>query len=590
MSLQNEMDDLAAANRKIYANFQKIRGERLENIRLSNKNFWDVVVMTTADENQKVAFETMVNSKVERHELPEGIRYLFYADPPGYKIGNGGSTIYTLWRMYNDFGRCEVDKWRILLLNAGGQSKRFPSNSVLGKLFLTLPCGSPSYSLIEIKMASYAPFLSRMPPGVFHGSADTIEVFDIGDESDTWTFNNPGFTALAHPSPISVGETHGVYILSGSPSGCKAELRSCRRVLQKPSIAQMREANAIVEMNDREPFCYSDSTFFFDHKIGRRLSALYDSLGGLKCEIDAYGDFLQALGTEGSDSHLLNAGNDPYVQKIRRTVYEEIKSSLLNVVVLNSSRFIHLGTMSEYREYLCHDINLRLQMNFSPYSSFSSGIVRDSSQQISNNGARIKGLFIHTVYMNGTDLGDGSIVDNCQFEIPMRIGNNCIISSCNLVEQNCDIPFIDIPSNLLIHTVAVSELPKFSKPKFVTIVFNVNDPMKKTGKDFQMLGQKLQYVLEAWNLQSFDENRLYGGNNCGPWYLQVFPAADTMSDSFLLALKMINAVTFKPDNPIDLSSYKKLYSMHTILEKKDVFEMISFRNNLGEILKKLPTS
>lgn len=114
--------------------------------------------------------------------------------------------------------------------------------------------------------------------------------------------------------------------------------------------------------------------------------------------------------------------------------------------------------------------------------------------------------------------------------------------------------------------------------------------MKSSGNDFVMLGQNLQNVLEAWNLHSLDEATLYGGNQCGPWYLQVFPAADTMSDSFLLALKMINAVRFKPDQPIDLTTFGKLYSMHTILEHKDVFEMISFRNNLGEILRKLPTS
>lgn len=382
------------------------------------------------------------------------------------------SIFFFAFNLFNYFFQTsEVDKWRILLLNAGGQSKRFPSNSVLGKLFLTLPCGSPSFSLIEIKMASYSPFLSRMPPGVFHGSADSIEIFDIGDESDTWTFNNEGFTALAHPSSLFVGETHGVYVLDGFPSGGKAELRSCRRVLQKPTIAQMREANAIVEIDGREPICYSDSTFFFDHSIGRRLSALYDRLGGLKCEIDAYGDFLQALGSEGSDSHLhnlKNVPNDPYVQKTKRIVYDEIKSSSLNVVVLNFSRFIHLGTMGEYREYLCHDMDLRKQMNFSPNSSFSSGIVRDSSQQISNNSEGIKGLFIHTVYMNGTDLGDGSIVDNCQFEVPMRIGNNCILSSCNLVEQKSETQFIDIPSNVLIHTIAVSEIPNYQKPKFVS--------------------------------------------------------------------------------------------------------------------------
>ena len=49
-----------------------------------------------------------------------------------------------------------------------------------------------------------------MPPGMFVTSADTIELYVLDGD---WTFMNKGFTAMAHPSPIEIGTTHGVFCL-----------------------------------------------------------------------------------------------------------------------------------------------------------------------------------------------------------------------------------------------------------------------------------------------------------------------------------------------------------------------------------------
>lgn len=65
--------------------------------------------------------------------------------------------------------------------------------------------------MIEFKLAMYIDFPKRMKPGVFVSSSDCIELYELtGDE---WTFSNPGITSLAHPSPIEIGTTHGVYVL-----------------------------------------------------------------------------------------------------------------------------------------------------------------------------------------------------------------------------------------------------------------------------------------------------------------------------------------------------------------------------------------
>ena len=49
--------------------------------------FWDVVVLTAADESQKAAYEKQLSIKISHNILPTAADYIVVADPPGYKIG-----------------------------------------------------------------------------------------------------------------------------------------------------------------------------------------------------------------------------------------------------------------------------------------------------------------------------------------------------------------------------------------------------------------------------------------------------------------------------------------------------------------------
>lgn len=49
--------------------------------------FWNVVVVTAVDESQKQAYELQIIEKIERKEVPLGIHYKVFSDPPGCKIG-----------------------------------------------------------------------------------------------------------------------------------------------------------------------------------------------------------------------------------------------------------------------------------------------------------------------------------------------------------------------------------------------------------------------------------------------------------------------------------------------------------------------
>ena len=44
-------------------------------------------MLTTADDDQKVAFEHQIEQKLKRKEVPLGIPYLVFSDPPGPRAG-----------------------------------------------------------------------------------------------------------------------------------------------------------------------------------------------------------------------------------------------------------------------------------------------------------------------------------------------------------------------------------------------------------------------------------------------------------------------------------------------------------------------
>ena len=71
--------------------------------------------------------------------------------------------------------------------------------------------GDPPYQMLELQLAMFIEFPRHMNPGIFVAASDILVVFN--SEGD-WSFNKPGFTALAHPSPIHIGTTHGVFVLN----------------------------------------------------------------------------------------------------------------------------------------------------------------------------------------------------------------------------------------------------------------------------------------------------------------------------------------------------------------------------------------
>ncbi|XP_068447437.1 serine/threonine-protein kinase TNNI3K isoform X1 [Clinocottus analis] len=537
--------------------------------------FWDAVVVTAVDESQRDAYELQIRQKVDRKELPLGLHYKVFSDPPGSKIGNGGSTLYALQQLDAIYGKA-LGSLRVLLIHAGGLSQRLPSASALGKIFTAVPLGDPLYQMLELKLALYVDFPSQMKPGVLVTCADDIELYSTGDEASV-RFDKPGFTALAHPSSLSIGTTHGVFVLESTekPTNSEMENVSCLRFLHKPSVEKMRNTGAVrkrqsgcFSLSDAE-FVYTDSTYYVDFDTAKSLLNLLKELGPLDCEVDAYGDFLQALGPEATIDYTSNAANvtkeESSLVEIRQKIFHLLKGTPLNVVLLNNSKFYHIGTTSEYLFHLAEDVALKSELGL--LSSAFSVNMNDCS------GCCV----MYSVLDPSSSVGAGSVVEFSRLGAGASVGRGSIVSSCWVRAG------LSVPEGVFMHSLCVNHK---HQTRFVTVVFGINDNLKRSVEapadmdDLKLFGFSLAECLSHWGLET-EALRFSGdASGCSLWSACLFPACRDQQSSFSLSLEMLQAAL--SGTTLTLPKDTPLMSMQESLKCKNLEEMLKFRKGLYE--------
>ncbi|XP_008851865.1 fucose-1-phosphate guanylyltransferase isoform X1 [Nannospalax galili] len=561
--------------------FSQLRGKPV-----AAGEFWDVVAITAADEKQELAYKQQLSAKLNRKELPLGVQYHVFVDPPGTKIGNGGSTLCFLQCLESLYG----DTWSsftVLLIHSGGYSQRLPNASVLGKIFTALPFGEPIYQMLELKLAMYIDFPSRMRPGILVTCADDIELYSLG-QSEFIVFDQPGFTALAHPCSLAVGTTHGVFVLDSSTSLPQTDLeyRQSHRFLHKPSIEEMRQCNAVQRPRNRghqdmasgdtaclqfpSEYVYTDSVFYMDHKSARKLLDFYEKVSPLSCEIDAYGDFLQALGPGATVDYTRNTSNvtsqESQLVHMRQSIFHLLKGTSLNVVVLNNSKFYHLGTIEEYLFHFTSDSTLKSELGLQSVA-FS---VLPAEPERSSKAPCI----IHSILEAGCSVAPGSVVEYSRLGPEVCIGENCIVSGSPITAKAA------LPAGSFMCSVSLKIDGRLG---YSTMVFGVRDNLKSSVralsdiKALRFFGVDFPSCLDIWNL-SISEELFSGSKTClSLWTARIFPFCSSLSDSVTASLNVLNAV--KSHSPFSLKNFK-LLSMGEMLDYKDVEDMTAYREQI----------
>ena len=251
--------------------------------------------------------------------------------------------------------------------------------------------------------------------------------------------NDAGFTVLAHPSTLSIAKDHGVYILPKA-SYATCSNASCLRVLQKPSLDEMRAADAIV--NDDSAF--TDSAYVFGEDVIKGLIEYFESNRPLNKEICAYGDFLTCLGSE--------------APPCGENFGKKMQDFTITAVVLPRSNFYHIGTLTEYLDNLCSNTLFKKQLSIGPGTNI-----------------KIQSRFPRAVEFEGRCVIECCDFSNCESLI---VGRDVILWGCQSESEN-----ILVPESVVMFTVSI-KTPGDDELGYVTLCFGIEDNMKTGTKLF----------------------------------------------------------------------------------------------------------
>lgn len=317
---------------------------------------WDYLIVTAANAPQAAAYQSQIQLRRERGQLAQVRDVLVIPDRDGRRVGSGGSTLQCLAEVlrresqpgghWSNLHSAEpiLRRLRILIVHAGGDSRRLPAYSPCGKIFIPLPGDSRSVlgsTLFDRLIPAFLGLPSGAPGAgqVAIASGDALIRFDPA----AVRFRSPGITAIGAPASPAEAARHGVFRSNADGS--------VRLYLQKPDVQTQREAGAI---GPDGRAVLDAGVMSFDGAAAASLLRAFQTPPAreavLSHGIDLYREICCALGTETTLAH--------YVRTARRsgsTLDESLLASLfaglhpipLTVQVLDGCGFLHFGSTSQ---------------------------------------------------------------------------------------------------------------------------------------------------------------------------------------------------------------------------------------------------
>lgn len=314
---------------------------------------WDYLIVTASNDLQAEAYKSQIELRRSVGQLTQARHVLVVADLEGRRIGSGGSTIECLRqvvaaeraRFPSDPAATILGRLRILILHAGGDSRRLPAYSPCGKLFVPLP--GESYSALGLTLFDrLAPSFLALPPGgagqVVVAAGDALIDFD----PSALNFAGSGITVVGTHTTPDEASRHGVF--------CPGPKCSLRLFMQKPSLAEQSEAGAL---NRQKQAVLDVGVMSLGADAATRLLHVFcgpDAVAWkprikeamLESGIDMYREICCALGTDASLAH--------YLREVRRsggTLDEEIlagffaglRTIAVNLQIVERCSFLHFG-------------------------------------------------------------------------------------------------------------------------------------------------------------------------------------------------------------------------------------------------------
>ena len=304
---------------------------------------WHYLILTASNDLQADGYRRQLELRRRVGLLHSFEQVLVVADPGGRRIGSGGSTIACLQEVLSHEARTQrsgdardLRELRILIIHAGGDSRRLPAYGQCGKIFVPLPGESDSpvaTTLFDRQLPVYRE-LPAPPEGRGQVVITSGDVF-LGFSSQDVRFAARGVTGLACPAPAEQAANHGVY--------CRGSGGLVRRFLQKPSVEQQLDTGAL-DVAGRA--LLDIGVIEFDAATAEELLQ-WGNGNGRGLSLDFYREICCALGTDNTLSSYLTTARDAgscWDDTDLANLYRVVAPVPCHVHVLSHCDFLHFGT------------------------------------------------------------------------------------------------------------------------------------------------------------------------------------------------------------------------------------------------------
>jgi fucokinase len=483
---------------------------------------WDYLILTASNDRQAAGYESQLAVRRRCGLLAEVGTALVVADPHGKRVGSGGSTLYCLMQVLaaeiqrrgttaSDFASLQgiLRGLRILILHAGGDSRRVPAYGPCGKIFSPVPgpCRGEVVSTLFDRLYPVFQDLPHGPQGagqIVVAAGDALMLFDTAAVG----FDRPGIVALGASATPEAASKHGVF--------CVAADGQVRLFLQKPPLADQQRhgaidvhGQAILDIGVMSFDAAAAIAMFraFEaqpDQAGPRFSAAMENLV-LDKGLDLYREICCALGSEATAEHhresCVASGSNWSAEQLAGA-FTVLSHVPLSAQVLPQCEFLHFGTT---RQLITSGLEL-LEHDGQPAG-------RGTCLSLNN---RLTG--------EGRIVGGESWVEGCRLAAPLTLAGQNVV-----VGVDVEAP-LELPAGACLDVIAGEN--REGRGVWFVRAYHISDTFKDTlDRGGTLAGQPLARWLAAVGAKPEDVWAAHiPPAKRSLWDARVFPAIDSPQD------------------------------------------------------------
>ena len=471
---------------------------------------WDYIILTASNERQAEGFRAQLAQRQQAGLLPKKTHFAVIPDPEGKRVGSGGATLGVIRYIAEVTGRADFSGLRILVIHSGGDSKRVPQYSALGKLFSPVPRELPNgraSTLFDEFIITMSSVPARIPEGMLLLSGDVLLLFNPLQID----YSGSGACAISFKESVEIGKNHGVFL--------RGEDGNVRRFLHKQTVESLTAQGAV---NDRGAVDIDTGSVVFS-------AAMLSSLYSLICEdgkyseerfkhyvnekvrLSLYGDFLYPLAEDATlEDYYKEKPEGEYCDELLRArsdVWEVLRPYRMKLLRLAPAKFIHFGTTREIMALMSGGIGRFKDFGW-------------SARTASSTPDGVAGY--NSILDQGASIGKGCYLEVSRVRGGAKVGDDVLLSYVDIVDET-------VPSGVVLHGL------KQRDGKFVVRIYGVNDNPKATLEACPFLGTDLRSFLDR---SGIGEEELWSGADRSLWTAALYPACDSLRDAVAAALNI----------------------------------------------------